>query len=341
MEKTEKVKKRRPKSLHLTYAVESISNDGEVVRYDNIRDASAITGIRYSSIYGCIIGRLNQAGGLMWRKEGELAKPEIEKPKMYVSACSFGKDSLATVLLAYEMGEPLDAIVFSEVMYSHSRKISGEIPEHIEWVYSHAIPKLEELGLKVTVVRDEQDYFSLFHHVRQAGKYIGKKNGFPMSAKCEIQKVCKLRPIDRWCRQFKKEYDIVSYIGIATDEEARLTRLDGVKKVSLLAKYGYTEQMAMELCQKYDLVSPIYELNQRNGCWFCMNGPISHYVSLRAKYPYLWRELKLLDRVEGRVTDKFKFNLTLSDIEQKMNIYEESLSRQVKLYELVQKRDEN
>ncbi len=35
--------------------------------------------------------------------------------------------------------------------------------------------------------------------------------------------------------------DAVSYIGIATDEPKRLARLDGTNKVSLLAKYGYTE----------------------------------------------------------------------------------------------------
>lgn len=85
-----------------------------------------------------------------------------EKPKMYIASCSFGKDSIATILLALENNEPLDRVVFSEVMFDHSRNISGEIPEHIEWVYSTAIPKLEQMGVKVDVVRAKKDYKSFF-----------------------------------------------------------------------------------------------------------------------------------------------------------------------------------
>ena len=43
--------------------------------------------------------------------------------------------------------------------------------------------------------------------------------------------------------------DTVSYVGIAEDEPKRLARLDGVKKVSLLAKYGMTEVDAYKLCR--------------------------------------------------------------------------------------------
>ena len=38
---------------------------------------------------------------------------------------------MATVLLALEHNEPLDEILFTEVMFDHARNISGEIPEHI------------------------------------------------------------------------------------------------------------------------------------------------------------------------------------------------------------------
>lgn len=84
------------------------------------------------------------------------------KPKMYIASCSFGKDSITTILLALENNEPLDRVVFSEVMFDHEKGISGEIPEHIDWVYSTAIPKLESMGVKVDVVRDKQDYKSFF-----------------------------------------------------------------------------------------------------------------------------------------------------------------------------------
>ena len=78
--------------------------------------------------------------------------------KIHIASCSFGKDSIATILLALENNEPLDRVVFAEVMFDHERNISGEIPEQIEWVYSVAIPKLEQMGVKVDVVKSEKDY---------------------------------------------------------------------------------------------------------------------------------------------------------------------------------------
>lgn len=42
----------------------------------------------------------------------------------YIASCSFGKDSMATILLAREHNEPLDEIVYCEVMFDEN--ISGE-----------------------------------------------------------------------------------------------------------------------------------------------------------------------------------------------------------------------
>ena len=84
------------------------------------------------------------------------------KPQMHIASCSFGKDSVASILLALENNEPLDRVVFAEVMFDHERGISGEIPEHIEWVYNTAIPKLEQMGVKVDVVKSKKDYIHFF-----------------------------------------------------------------------------------------------------------------------------------------------------------------------------------
>ena len=45
----------------------------------------------------------------------------------HVASCSFGKDSIATILLALEYGEPLDEVVYCEVMFDDAT--SGEVPE--------------------------------------------------------------------------------------------------------------------------------------------------------------------------------------------------------------------
>lgn len=182
------------------------------------------------------------------------------KPKMHIASCSFGKDSIATILLALENNEPLDRVVFAEVMFDHERGISGEIPEHIEWVYNTAIPKLEQMGVKVDVVKSKKDYIHFFRSAVGGGRHKGKIYGFPLGRMCTINRECKLKPIHDYYRQFK-DREIVQYVGIAIDEPKRLARLSkkgNIDKVSLLQKYGYTEDMAKAKCLEYELLSPIY-----------------------------------------------------------------------------------
>ena len=62
----------------------------------------------------------------------------------HIASCSFGKDSLATILLALEHGEPLDEAVYCEVMFD--KTISGEVPEHRDFIYNTALPRLEQMG---------------------------------------------------------------------------------------------------------------------------------------------------------------------------------------------------
>ena len=83
-----------------------------------------------------------------------------------------------------------------------------------------------------------------------------------MTGHCDVQRDCKLKPIrDYWKHQKK---DVVQYIGIAIDEPKRLDRIAKTKdKVSLLKKYGYTEEMAKTKCIEYGLLSPIYAFTNR------------------------------------------------------------------------------
>ena len=250
------------------------------------------------------------------------------KPKLYIASCSFGKDSIATILLALENNEPLDRVVFAEVMFDHEKEISGEIPEHIQWVYDTAIPKLESMGVKVDVVKDKQDYKSFFTNA-VGGKFKGFLYGFPIGGKCVINRNCKIRPIKSYYKQFKG-YEIVQYVGIAKDEPKRLSRLKS-NQVSLLDRYGYTESMAMNKCKDYGLVSPIYENGSRGGCWFCMNASIQLYSLLRMKHPELWGELRELSKTPNLCSYGFKYGKTLQQVEKEMDAHELNQKIQLKL----------
>ena len=96
----------------------------------------------------------------------------------HVASCSFGKDSLATILLALERGEPLDEAVYCEVMFD--KEISGEVPEHRDFIYTTAIPALERRGVKVTVLRSETTYVDLFTGKITRGPKKGLLRSFPI-----------------------------------------------------------------------------------------------------------------------------------------------------------------
>lgn len=229
---------------------------------------------------------------------------------LYFHSWSGGKDSTASVILDHIHGLPPSTIIFSEVMFDRKRGISGELPEHIDFIMNRAKPLFEEWGYTVEIVRAEKDYLDLFYHViERSGQpdRIGKLVGFVLGGMCAANRDLKTKPI----RDFYKRLDLAGseytqYIGIALDEPIRLERLRGTNRVSLLERYGITEQGALEICRKYDLLSPIYSFSKRGGCWFCPNQSYAEFARLKTEYPELWEELRTLSKTENLASNRFK-----------------------------------
>lgn len=239
----------------------------------------------------------------------------------YIASCSFGKDSIAAILLAIRHQEPLDEAVYCEVMFD--KDMSGEIPEHRAFIYGTAIPALESMGVKVRVLRAEQTYVSLFTGRITRGPKKGLLRAFPICGRCAVQRDCKLRPIIQYQKSLPA--DTVQYIGIAKDEQERLLRLSG-NKVSLLDKYGYTEQDAKQLCREAGLLSPIYEFTDRGGCWFCPNAKLRELRHLYDYHPELWRRMLELQALPGKVSEKFNRTMSFADIDAIFRQEDEKLS---------------
>lgn len=176
----------------------------------------------------------------------------------HILSCSFGKDSIATALLALQHGEPLDELVYCEVMFSE--EISGELPEHNRFIHETAIPYFEQRGIPTRVLRSEKTYLSCFYHVVTRGKTKGMLSGFPLSGRCTIQRDCKLPPIKAYQKALPP--DTVQYIGIAADEPKRLARLKP-GQISLLDKYHVAEPEARSMCAAEELLSPLYDFTKR------------------------------------------------------------------------------
>ena len=219
----------------------------------------------------------------------------------YIANCSGGKDSIATIILAHEHNEPLDEIIFAEVMFDES--ISGELPEHIDFFCNICVPLFESWGYKVNILHSGITYMDCFFRENTGRKVKERKGmyyGFPMAGKCLINRDCKVGAIKQYFKDKDME-QIIKYLGIAVDEPKRLKRLEGTNKVSLLAKYGYTEQMAFELCRKYELLSPIYDFAPRGGCWFCPNARRNELRNLYNNHRNLFDKLVELENVPNKV----------------------------------------
>lgn len=213
---------------------------------------------------------------------------------------SGGKDSTATIIYAKGHGLPIDEILFSEVMYDKSRNISGENPEEIKWVREVAIPTFRSWGYKVTVVRDSEDFWSLFHKpVRGAIKkpwHNGMWRGFPCSFGCWAKRDLKLRPINRYMKELSQEKgEVVRVLGICADEPKRLVSMHkNPATVSYLEEAGMTESDCAKLCRKHNLLSPLYSLNngcqKRGGCWFCCWSKPEEHRAIKELYPDVYEE---------------------------------------------------
>lgn len=256
------------------------------------------------------------------RNEGDWSLPPI-----YVASCSFGKDSLATILLALEKNEPLDRVAFCEVMYDAARGISGELPTHIQWINEVAKPKLESWGLKVDTIHANYDFLTLFHRTIRSGHSKGMKMGFPYVGGCYVETYCKTNTIRRYYRELRKDNPLICYVGIAADETSRLVGINNSRtKVSLLSKYGVTEAMALDMCKEAGLLSPIYQETIRTGCWFCPNRKIKDHAAFAKQHPGLWQELVELGKVENRAGITFNYTDTIEQVNTKVQAINNQLT---------------
>lgn len=229
----------------------------------------------------------------------------------HIACCSFGEDSLAQIIVGMEHHEPIDEVLYSEVMFTE--EISGEFPEHVWFIRDVAIPKLKQMyGLKIVRLRSKRTMWDDFHTIRVKGVNEGKLRGFPIPGLCNINRDCKIPPIREYV---KKQGDVIQYVGIAADETKRLTRLEGTNKVSILAKYGIKKSETGDICGSVGLRSPVYDFAGRNGCFFCPNASVRELRHLYHEHPGLWMMLHELQETHNTSRRCFTKSKTIFDFE--------------------------
>lgn len=228
---------------------------------------------------------------------------------------SFGKDSMATLLLAIEQGIQIDHVMYCDIRFSD--EISGEHPLMAEWIPEAERILKERFGITVEHAFSIT-YLECFFKTKQKGKHIGDNYAFPHIIRAWCNSRLKIAAINNYLAQFGNR-NITQFVGIAYDEPRRWERMKAKetknrKYRSLLVEQKLTEQDAFQICEKNGLLSPIYKCDDgiyRGGCWFCPKQCNADLYSLWKNYPDYYQ--KLVDLEPYSPHNKFKPDGNLSD----------------------------
>lgn len=181
----------------------------------------------------------------------------------YDISWSGGKDSTASIILAREHNIPIRQINYCRIMYN--KYIPADLPEMYDFA-ERAISLFRTWGYKVNILSPEPAVNLIYkkyknsHYTDRNGKYYG------VTAFCRGS--CNMT--GRKQKILNKEKNI-SIVGIAADETPRLARLGN--NISLLKEYNISQRQTFDICRRYKLLSPLYDLPgfERGGCFFCPN----------------------------------------------------------------------
>ena len=250
----------------------------------------------------------------------------MTKKELRVVSFSGGKDSTALLLRMLESGMPVDIILYNDTGLEFP-----QMTEHIDKVEQY-IKKYTDIG--ITRIKPEHPFEFYFydvpiHHRKQTefNKRLGtdSHNGFswpgPKMRWCTDR--LKTRPRTKFLREYRNEYNIIEYVGIAADEEYRLRRkINRREKMRYpLVEWGMTEADCLQYCydRGFDW-GGLYEKFSRVSCWCC---PLQSLPELRVLYhdfPDLWQKLKEMDDL---TYGQFRIDYSVSDLEKRFDLEDE------------------
>lgn len=237
---------------------------------------------------------------------------------MNIFNLSFGKDSMAQLLLAIEQRIPVDRVMYCDIRFAPG--VSGEHPVMAEWIPIAVKQLKERFGITVDFVTSKYSFYEYFYSKKVSGNHKGDIYGFPHICGAWCNSILKVGPIKAYDRQFD---NITHFVGIASDEPVRWERMikkqtEKVKYRSLLVEQNITENDCYEICRKHGLLSPIYSIPgiSRGGCWFCPKQSYANLYHLYTNYP---ERYKLLSRMEKDSPNTMNSHCSLDELAQRFD----------------------
>lgn len=204
----------------------------------------------------------------------------------YVASVSFGKDSLAMLLLILEKGLSLHEVVFYD---------TGMEFQAIYSIRDRILPILEEHGVKYTELHPPRPFLFDMLEKPVNSKKNGLHYGYSWCGGCARWGTAnKTAALDAAAR--KAGRNVIQYVGIAADEPKRLERLPE-NKVAPLADWGITEADALRLCYEKGFFWEengfrLYDILDRVSCWCCANKNLKELRNIYTHLPEYWDRLK-------------------------------------------------
>lgn len=218
----------------------------------------------------------------------------------HIASVSFGKDSLAMLLLLIEKGYPLDEVIFYD---------TGMEFQAIYDIRDKVVPMLKANGIKYTELSSEKtfEYWMFEHPVKKRGSKEIHKHGYSWcGGTCRWGTAQKTATIEKY---FKSQgyKDVAQYIGIAVDEPDRLAR-GGQNKLYPLAEWGMTEADCLRHCYERGFFWEedgvrLYDVLKRVSCWCCRNKNLKELENIYNHLPKYWGKLK---DMQSRLTEPMK-----------------------------------
>jgi 3'-phosphoadenosine 5'-phosphosulfate sulfotransferase (PAPS reductase)/FAD synthetase len=220
--------------------------------------------------------------------------------KLNVVSFSGGKDSTAMLLRMIEEEMPIDLILHCDV--------GMEFPtmyEHIEKVEKY-------IGREITYLKAKRTFeFLLLDYELQKGKRKGEYGyGWARPNARWCTNLLKTQLIDKTLTTYRKEYEIIDFVGIAADEPKRIKDNNYP-----LVEWNMTEKDCLDYCYVRGFNwEGLYEYFKRVSCWCCPLQSLDDLRKLRKYYPELWKKLKTLDE---KSCNDFRINCSVKQLEER------------------------
>jgi len=147
--------------------------------------------------------------------------------------------------------------------------------------------------MKVEIV-EGPSFEDFFYRVKVRGVNKGGIYGWPKMRQKVCARMLKWEPQARW---HKENPDHKAIVGIACDEQRRLTGVEKMNDVSYLALEGVTQARSRSICEEHGLLSPMYAHFKRTGCVRCSKQSRGALCKVRELEPEKWEWMWKQDEI--------------------------------------------